>query len=45
MIVGMCTPRRSAVGFESCESGLQQNLRANPPDVVPDEFVRWCQGE
>jgi hypothetical protein len=22
-----------------------QNLRANPPGVVPDDFVRWCQGE
>jgi hypothetical protein len=22
-----------------------QNLRANPPGVVPDDFVRWCRGE
>jgi len=21
-----------------------QNLRANPPGIVPDGFVRWCQG-
>jgi hypothetical protein len=22
-----------------------QNLRANPPGVVPDAFVRWCRGD
>jgi hypothetical protein len=22
-----------------------QNLRANPPGVVPEDFVRWCRGE
>jgi hypothetical protein len=23
----------------------EQNLRANPPGVVPEGFVRWCRGE
>jgi hypothetical protein len=23
----------------------EQNLRANPAGVVPDDFVRWCRGE
>jgi len=31
--------------LEYYEEIAAQNLRGNPPGIVPDDFVRWCRGE
>jgi hypothetical protein len=31
--------------LEYYEQIASQNLAANPPGIVPDDFVRWCHGE